>query len=226
MDPKDKEIADLKGSVAALTTQVTTVTGERDAANKKATDAAKERDLALGDVKKLGKDLESKDKIIDDKNKQIIGTRKKFSEMNEKEKDELTPAEKAALQSGEDNAARLERLEKDRTADLERERNSRVESTISKYTSKADIAAKIRENLANLKPFEKAMTVQEIEAAVQTSINMLGKLEPGAINGVTTAPAGAAPGDTSKKDGDFADTAEGQALLAKISPSAVDKPKA
>lgn len=212
MDPKE-EIAQLKTQVATLTTQVATAAVERDA-------AVKERDTVKNDNRKLVKDVADKNKLIDEKNDQIIGARKKFSEMSAKEKEELTEAEKAALQANEETNTRLAKLEEQRNEDAKRERDSRIEQAIGKYSNRPDIQAKIRENFANLKTAEKAMTIPEIEASVRVATDMLGALEPGALNQNVNAGNGDAPGDSNKK-GDFADTPEGQAALARIMPSAV-----
>lgn len=213
MDPKDKEIADLKDAMAKLTTQVTTVTGERDAATK-------ERDTFKADNEKLGKDLSAKDQTIESQKTQIIGARKKYSEMKPDELKDLTDAEKLSLQEIEDNKNRLDKFEADRKADIEKQRASLLETEIGRYTNKPDIQAAIKKNLERLADFGKATTSQEIADAVKTGINMLGTLTPGSINQVVTAPQGGAPFDSAKKV-DYADTPEGQAMLAKIAPQAV-----
>lgn len=218
MDPKDKEIAALKASVATLTAAVATKDTE-------IVTVSKERDQFKTDNKKLGKDIEDKDQLIEQKNRDIVGVRKKLSDMTQKEKDELSEAEKTALQRGEENESRLAKLEADRKADLQRERDSRVEAEIGRYTNKPELQAKIRENLGRLADFGKSQTVQEIAAAVKTGIDMLGTLTPGTLNTVINAPGSDAPGDSNKKT-DFADTPEGQALLGRVAPQAVTPPAA
>ena len=221
MDPKEKELSELKAQLATLATQVATLTTERDTAKKEAT-TFKET------VDKLGKDIKAKDTLIETQKGQIVGQRRKLSERTKEELDEMTDAEKEALKRTEDieseTKARIDALEKSNNEEKTRLREASVNSLINKYASKPEIQEAIKKNLGRLADFPKALTPEELESGVKTAINMLGTIPKDSLNAAFTAGGGEAPGDTSRK-GDFADSPEGQAMLAKIAPAAVEAKK-
>lgn len=215
MDPKDKEIADLKAANATLTTQVETVT--------------KERDAAVGDVTKLGADLKKKDEIIDQKNKDIVGARKeykKLSEMSQEEKDKLSAAE---LQLQE----RQEKLEKDQ-ADFQaqqleatkKETDSRRTGIFNKLVgSKPELVKKMEENWGKLDKglTEKATTPEEIEKLAGDAFNMLGAIKPDAVRAAVSTGGNGEAGNGAATD--FSETAEGKALASALGVN-IEPPKA
>jgi hypothetical protein len=219
MDDDKKKIAELTKQLADATVLMTASAAE----TKKL-----QADLkAVADSnKKLGDDLKAKDKVIETQKGQIIGQRRKFSERTKEELDEMTDAEKEALKLAEDTAddtkKRLDKIEADSKAATERERQSRIDAAIGKYTNKPDLQEAIKKNLARLSDFAGALTVQEIEKGVTDAITLLGNAAPDALRAaVSSAGSGEAPGDSNAKDHkSFADSEKGQDLLKKIMPQA------
>lgn len=214
MEEKDKEIATLKDQVVALTGQVTTLTTENQGLKT--------------EKETLTKTVGEKDKIIEQKTKDIVGQRGQYKKMAERSKEELdamTESEKEALSQAERNATELESIKKETAERNKREFDARKANVISKYAGKnPDIAKKIEENLAKLNPtlLEKAVTEADLQPLVELAYNGLGTIKPNAVGSAATAAGGEAHGDGGDKK-DFADTPEGQAMLGVIAPTAVEK---
>lgn len=219
MDPKDKQIAELTTklaeAVAGIQTAQASIT-KLETGVKTLTDSNT----------KLGKDIEVKDKLIDTQKSQITGQRRKLSERTKEELDEMTEAEKEAIRLGEQNAdetkARLDKIEAEGKKAAERERTSRIDTALARYTNKPDIQAAIRKNLERLADFPTAMTTQEIEDGVKMAINMLGTAAPSGLrDAISSAGSGEAPGSEPGQKKNFADTPAGQEMLKRIMPTAV-----
>lgn len=206
-----------KAKMKELEEQVVSLTKERDTATS-------ERDGFKTDNEKLGKDIIAKDKIIEQKTKDIVGVRK-LAERSKEELEGMTEAEKDALKLAEQNAAELDSIKKGAVESATKQRESQINAAIVRYAGKnPDLAKKIRENLSRLNPEDvnKASTPEEIGPLVDTAWNMLGNLKPNPIASKMGGSGGDAPDGSEKKD--FADTPEGQALAAKIAPAAVVAP--
>lgn len=212
MDPKDKEIADLKAKVTELTTTVQT-------ANKEVV-TLKESNT------KLGEDIKKKDGVIDQKNRDLIGARKQYTEMSKRTKEELdamTDAERESLERAEklekDAQEREKKDEEFRQGQIKSQRSQIFKSITGK---RADLIPKLEENFNRIVGADKAATKEEIEKFANDAYNMLGTIKVDPIRSATNDGGGEPGNEGGEKT--FADTDEGKGL-AKVLGIPVEEPK-
>jgi hypothetical protein len=138
-------------------------------------------------VAELEGSLAEKDKVIEEKNRDLIGIRKKYSGPKYKKFDELTDEEKQQMseqdiQRKKEQDILFEQQEEQRTAretDRQREIEERKQAAIRKFAGdNEEIAEKIRENFDRIKDSDAAFTESEISTFAQTAYNMLGDERP------------------------------------------------
>lgn len=213
MDPKDKEISDLKA-------QVETLTKERDTAKTEAATVTTERDSLKADNTKLGQDIKDKDGVIDQKNRDIVGLRKegkKLKDMTEAEKAELTKTELELKQKSEELADRQAKFEGDQLAEQKKQVEARQTAIFSKMVGgKPELLAKLKENWGKLDATltSKATTEEEISKLAGDAYNMLGTLKPNpVVDAIVKGGNGGTPDGTQPN---FAETPDGQALASNL----------
>lgn len=215
MDDKDKKIKELEDKLKV--TEAEKVVAE------------KARDEFKVSNEKLGKDIKKKDDIIDQKNKDIIGTRQQYKKMSDRSKEELdllSDAEKEAITRQENLEKNYETLKKETEERSAKEIGARKAALIKKYVgNNPDLTKKMEENLSKLNPalLEKAITDEDLAPHVDSAYQMLGTLRPDPIKAVLGFNGGEAPIDGETKS--FVDTAEGTDLFNKLMPNLVDKTK-
>lgn len=164
-------------------------------------------------------DLQSKNKILEDKNKQVIQEKKDVLELFSKEdKEGMTDNERKLAVALEAEQKTRTDLEKKIAADNEhrnREQNERttkmIEERITKI-SKGDtaIADKLRANVSLLEKLPR-QTDSEVDTLLGSAYNMLGTKEPNPLN----APITGGNTNVDQKQG-FGETTEGKSVAGKL----------
>lgn len=165
--------------------------------------------------------LVQKDAVIEQKNRDIIGSRKKYksvSEMTEEEKQQLSEKELELQQRQEELEARQAEREKEWADRVAKDRQEKVSEIVRKYAGNdKELAEKIQANLSKLAGFDGVQTRDEIQQYVNDAFNMVGVPRPNAIN---RALNGDFMGDGIQqssesqegKPGEFADSERGKSL--------------
>lgn len=160
-----------------------------------------------------------KDGIIEKKNQDIVGARRKYKKL-----DELTEEEKAAMSEDDiekkkdqdllfenQEADRLQR-EADRTKEITERRNNAVRKFVG---DDAALQAKVLANFDKIKDSDAAYTDTEIATFMGTAFNMLGEERPNPVRDVNNQGGGVAPVIGSPDNGTgFAETEGGRGLAA------------
>lgn len=167
------------------------------------------------DLAEAQKSIAEKDAIIEQKNSDIVGARKetqRMKKLTEDEKEQMSQKEiehHEALLAQQEEA---EKLRKDLAERDKREYESRRDNAIKKLVGdNAELAEKVKKNLARIKDADKAITEDEVGAIVGDAFNMLGEARPDPVNSVVNgAGDGSAPQGGGKQS--FADTERGKAV--------------
>lgn len=181
---------------------------------------ATERDTLKNDNTKLTGDIVEKDKIIEQKTKDIVGARqqyKKLSDMTQAEKDQLSKAELELKQRQEELEAQTAEFQKKQIEENQKQVTARRDAVISKMAGgKPEIIAKMKENWSKIDKgiTEKATTDDEIAKIATDAYNMLGSIKPAEVNKVVSGAGNGEAGDGTKQD--FTDTPEGKALAGAL----------
>jgi len=227
MDPKDKEIADLNEENARLVKEL-------EDSTKISTQAQADAKKALAETKKLADQIVEKDKIIEQKNNDIVGARKqykKLSEMTEKERADLDEKEIAQIQRAEAIEARQKELddrqakfEKDQGELKQKERTSRLDAQIKRVVGNdPKLIERVKENIESLKDADKAYLPEEISAIVDKAANMLGSDRPNPIRqAINGSGDGSTIADTKEGEG-FAATEQGKSLADAFGLPTIEK---
>lgn len=171
---------------------------ELEDANKKLADDLKK---ATDSVTKLTETVKEKDLIIDQKNTDIISTRKsykKLEDMTKEEKDQLSQAEKELMERTEAHEAEVARFQKEQQERQQKEVAERRSNAIKKLVGEnPDLAKKVAENFERINGFDKAITESEIAKIAGDAFNLLGDEKPAPVADAMNNN-GDAPGDSNK----------------------------
>lgn len=185
---------------------------------------------AIAAIKQLGEqvtDLQGKNKILEDKNKQVIQEKKDVLELfNKEDKEGMTDNEKKLAQALEDEQKKRVDLEKQITADNDkrnRDENDRVTKILDGRVAKVSkgdqaVADKLKANIALLEKMPR-QTDEEVDALVNSAYNMLGTNEANPLNAPITGNNGSI--DNKPR---FSDTQGGKDVASKLGLTAVAKP--
>lgn len=160
MDDKER-IAELEKQVENLTT---------------------ERDQYKTDLDKANETIGEKDELIEQKNQDIIGARRKYKkldEMSAEEKAQLSEDELKRKEEQDEIYERQEQIDKEAKERYEADRQSRLNKAIDQYAQgDQELAEKIKANASQFRGFEKAYTEEEIAEFVQKGATLLGPDAP------------------------------------------------
>lgn len=200
MDP-EKRIKELEAELAAEKSKVTTLETEKAQLVK--------------DNEGLQQTITEKDELIEQKNQDIIGARRKYKplkEMTDEEKAQLSEEDIKRKEEQDELYERQEAIEKEKAEERKAEQQSRLNKAIDRYANgDKELADKIRNNYSKLRGSDKAHLEEEIAELVDVSVRMMG---PDAPDPVRTAhnDRGGAPGSGAEES--FADTQDGKELAS------------
>lgn len=168
-------------------------------------------------ITQLGKDIEDKDKIIKEKTKDVVGARKEYKklvDMTEEEKENLSEKEKELIQRQEEIEEREAKDAEERAEKEQKEKEARINKAIKEYAGDDDkLAQKVRENFDGFKDSDTAITEEEIAGVVGKAWNALGDEKPDAVSTAINNNNGEAPDLKDQKEvGHFADSERGKQL--------------
>lgn len=164
-------------------------------------------------IASLSKEIEEKDGIIEQKNKDIVGARKKYSEMSAEEKERLSTKETELLQKEEELERKEKELSEMQSTKAKEERQAKVDAMIAKKAgSDADLKDKMQYNLNRLKDFDTAEDDDALERVIDEAYSMSSGVAVNPVNQAMTNSGGGA-GDPSRQD-DFSDTEQGKDLAS------------
>lgn len=190
-------------------------------ATKKAEEA---RDAALKDVAERDETIKSKDQIIEQKNQDLVGARKKYSEMSEEDKAKLTEQERELARRQEELDQKMADFEKSQADAAAAQRDYHRDAAIKRLVGDdPEAAKKIQFNYDRIKDAGEAQTPDQIEKAVVEAYNMLGEDKPAAVGAAAAGAGGGAP-EAGKAD-DFSESAEGKDLMGKMFPGQEEEQK-
>lgn len=179
--------------------------------------ADKAKDTAK--IAELEGTITKKDELIEQKNQDIVGARRKYKKL-----DELTDEEKASMSEADierkrDQDALFEQQEEMRVAQEEtrgREISERKLEAVKKFAGEdAQLQTKLLANFDKIKGADSAYTPGEIAEFMGTAFNMLGDERPEPVRQANNQGGGVAPvvGENAERaEGGFADTPAGQTL--------------
>lgn len=192
MDPKDKEIADLKKALAD------------------------EKTAREGDKVVYANTIKEKDGIITQKNDDIVkqrqGYHKKLSELSEAEKAQMSEKEIELQQRNEELAERQEKFENDQKEFLAKEVGSRKDKLATRLAGKnPELKQKILDNMSRLNGIDAAQTEEELTVFAKDAYNMLGVPSANPVEEILGGGGeGRAPGQ--KEENGFAESEQGKSL--------------
>ncbi len=184
-----------------------------------------------GDLKKANDTAAEKDRIISQKNDDLVKARqsfqkeyKKLADMSKEERDALSEKEIELIERSEKLEADTKSFQEAQSAAAAKERDSRVGQAISRIAgNNKELAETIRKNADSIVGFDKAMTPEEIMGFVEKGFNMTGQPMPkGVAEALRQSGTGEAGGENG--EGSFADTKEGQDMAAALNLPKPPKP--
>lgn len=210
-DDEKKKMSDLEAKVTDLTGQVTTLTTEKEAETAKVTE--------------LTKTVTEKEAVIAQKTADIVGARRKFSELTAAEKADMT-AKEQELQKGHDELdEKMTAFEKTQAESLKKEVDARKERFIAKFAGNdKDLRKKIEDNLSRINDSATMQTEEEVSKVVGDAFNMTGTPRPSSLHAVI----GDGQGGASTEGGEqkFAESQQGKDFASKLGIVIPEAPKA
>lgn len=164
----------------------------------------------------LNQKLEDVNKRLNDKEHDISGIKKKFSDLSEEEIGKMSKENQEIMKTKEELQIRLDQIENER-------QNEYKQMSLSKYSSDEEQLAKIKANFdrISLTEEEKKLSLREqIELKTELAVNMVGIEKPSALN--ITSNGYTQPEEVKK---DYSNTGEGIEMSARMLGVTVEKYK-
>lgn len=164
----------------------------------------------------LNQKLEDVNKRLNDKEHDISGIKKKFSDLSEEEIGKMSKENQQIMKDKEEMQIRLDQIENER-------QNEYKQMSLSKYSSDEEQLAKIKANFdrISLTEEEKKLSLREqIELKTELAVNMVGIEKPSALN--ITSNGYTQPEEVKK---DYSNTGEGIEMSARMLGVTVEKYK-
>ena len=171
-------------------------------------------------------DLAEKDKVIEQKSKDVVGARKEYkrlADMTAEEKEALSAKEQELLERQEAHDAKVAQLEKEQADRNAKEKQARVDKAIKAIAGNdTAYAEKLKNNLGRIKDYDVAMTEEEISKVVNDGANMLGEARPNPVTTALNSEGGVVEG---KNEGaGFAETEGGKDLAKSMNLDIAEPP--
>ena len=167
-------------------------------------------------VETLETTVKDKDAIIEQKNQDIIGARRKYKTLKEMSEDEKANMSEEDIKRKEEQDLIYERQEeiaKEQAETLKAERESRLNAAIDRYANgDQELATKIKANYDSFRGSDKASTVEEIGAFVTKSVALMGPDAPKPIAQAGNDQGGNA-GNMGGSEKSYADTEAGKSAM-------------
>ncbi len=204
------EAMKLKLSEAGMTDAIETIEGLEK-------DLSTEKEGREADTKAHEEAIKTKDEIIEKKNQDLAGARRKYkklADMTEEERNELSEKERELLERQEKLEEDKKKSDEERAEREAKERNDAIDRVIKqKVGENEELAERVKNNIDRIKDADTLVTETEIETLVGDAYNMLGEPAPEGPGTVLGSDRGDAPGG---KEGDFADSSQGKDLASRM----------
>lgn len=160
--------------------------------------------------------VKDKDAVIEQKNQDIIGARRKYkklSELSDDEKANMSEEDIKRKEEQDELYERQEAFEKQQADQQKAERESRLNAAIDRYANgDQELATKIKANYDSFRGSDKASTVEEIGAFVTKSVALMGPDAPKPIAQAGNDQGGNA-GNMGGSEKSYADTEAGKSAM-------------